>query len=95
MAAHNDYWHCANGVAVEHFDSFAGIFCSFSGETHVVDAFPAEVLKYVASEQPVTPLAVAEQLARFLEEAPASWESPVRAVLEQLAEVGIVERCPP
>ena len=92
MAMHNEVWHCAPGVVVEQFESFAGVYCRDFGETHVVNAFPAQVLKYVPSAEPITPLAIAEQLALFLGEAPESWAGPVRAVLEQLAEIGIVER---
>ena len=95
IPVHKDGWRYASGVVVEQFDTFAGVYCSDFGETHVVNAFPAQVLKYVPSAEPITPLAIAAQLALFLGEVPESWEAPVLAVLEQLAEIGIVERCAP
>jgi hypothetical protein len=95
MAMHSDGWQYATGVVVEQFESFAGVYCPAFGETHVVNAFPAQVLKYVPSGEPITPLAIAQQLALFLGEAAEDWEAPVRAVLEQLAELGIVERSAP
>ena len=62
-----------------------------SGETHILDAFPAEVFRQLPERSPGLPVeVVAESIAREFDEATDAWRGRVESALEQMARLALV-----
>jgi PqqD family protein of HPr-rel-A system len=71
----------------------AGLACYScpSGETHILDAFPAEIFRQLPERSPgVSAEAVAESIAGEFDEATAAWRGRVESALEQMARLALV-----
>lgn len=79
----------------ETFPSFLAIFNARSGDTHVLDAFPAEIFSLLTKDGRATLEDLAKHVGQLLDENPEAWQEAVSDVLEQLAEMEIVERLEP
>jgi len=68
-------------------------FCRASGETHLLDAFPAAVLEQVPAECGVPLREVAAALGEAMGEDAGAVSERVEAVLTELSLLGLVNRC--
>lgn len=81
-------------VLVEYFEDSAAAFCISSGETHIVDAFPAELLKLMPPGAPIDAAALTAAFAATMGDPAEAWSAEVEAVLCRLEQMGIVAAGP-
>ena len=77
-------------VLLEDLDDYLACYVSATGETHILDAFPAEIVRLVASaarsrEQ------IIEHLAAFLGESPGEWILKIDGILTELRQLQLVD----
>ena len=67
------------------------VYSNATGETHLLDALPAEVLLSLSSGACLTPSEIARAVAKVADEPWESWLPQVCKVLERLASMQLVE----
>lgn len=80
-------------VLIEDIDGLLACYSRLTGQTHILDAFPAEILRLVKHE-PKTPLQIREYLAGLIGEGDAGELGNVEAVLQELGALQLLESSP-
>ena len=81
-------------VLLEDIDEFLACYSLVTGRTHILDAFPGEVVKLL-SQEPKTSLDISEEFTlRVGEGNVAEWAPKIEAVLVELRELQLIEACP-
>lgn len=78
-------------ILFEDFDLFSAVYCARSGETHVFDAFPTEILRQLPAGEAVSETSVVAALAALMGEPEALCRDRVTETLLALNAMGIVE----
>jgi len=68
-------------------------FCPGSGETHVLDAFPAELLNHVPEAGTISIDELAAIVAAMVGEPVEEWCAKVRSVARELIALDLLEAC--
>lgn len=91
-----DRWQCfdEDEILIEYFEDSAALYCIASGETHIVDAFPAEILKLMIPGSSVDLAALSTAFAASVGDAAELWSDDVEAVLRRLEQMGIIAAVP-
>lgn len=85
----------AGELLFEEVDDFLCCYSCLTGKTYLFDAFPAEILKLLAS-QPHSSAELGGELARIIGEGEAQdWRAQVESVLQELRGLSLVESEPP
>ena len=78
-------------VLLEDIDECLACYSLVTGRTHILDAFPGEVVKLL-SHQPKTSFDISEDFTlRVGEGSPAEWAPKIEAVLAELRDLQLVE----
>jgi len=91
-----DIWHLRSPSEVlrEEIDQFLICYCGSTGETHILDAFPTEIMNMLASG-PKTSAQLDRDLVTAMGEEPGGWVDSVTSVLEELSRLGLVDKRTP
>ncbi|HAN29632.1 MAG TPA: hypothetical protein DCP75_18280 [Haliea salexigens] len=79
-------------LILEEVGDCVAVYSSATGETHLLDALPAEVLSCLSSGACLTHLELAVAVAEVADEPWENWQPQVCNVLERLASMQLVER---
>lgn len=79
---------------VEDLGDCAGVFCVRTGNTHIIDQFPREILLCLSSEAPRSTSAISQAIAQLLGDSEDDWIPRVHEVLQRLEVMRLVERVP-
>ena len=82
----------SSGVLLEEIDDFLACYSVVTGKTHILDAFPAEIVKQL-SALTQTSAAISAEFAARMGEDPGDWLPKIESVLVELLELHLVERC--
>lgn len=82
-------------IVFEDFDEFSAVFCELSGETHVLDAFPTEILRQLSGGMQVSEPAVVNALAALMDGPEDRLREQVSDTLLALERMQIVELSSP
>lgn len=80
----------ASQVLLEDIDGFLACYVVVTGETHILNAFPAEIVKLLASA-PQSRLQIIEHLAILLGEQSDSWVGKIDDILMGLQRLQLVD----
>lgn len=84
----------SSDVLLEDIDEFLACYSLVTGRTHILDAFPCEIIRLL-SHLPQTSLEVAEGfVSRVGEGTAAEWAPKIDPVLRELRDLRLVEACP-
>jgi len=82
-------------IEVESLGDGLAIFFRVSGETHILDAFPAHLFELLRSADASVPEEhLVERVAAMLGDTVAEWRQPVHESLTEMALLSLVERAP-
>ena len=82
-------FHAACSLSLEPLGDYVAVFSPADGETHVLDAFPAEVLALI-SEQSLSPAQIEATMASRFGGDTAEWRTPLETSLHHLRDLGLV-----
>lgn len=86
--------HSPNDLLLEEVDDFLCCYCLATGRTHILDAFPAELVRLLA-QAPRTAVELAGAIAAQVGEEDASqWLASVDPVLHELQGLQLVTQAP-
>jgi PqqD family protein of HPr-rel-A system len=77
-------------VLIEEIEGFLACYVMSTGQTHILDAFPAEIMRVLFSE-PKSTAQIREHLAVQMDDAGDSWVAKVEEVLAELQTLRMVE----
>jgi PqqD family protein of HPr-rel-A system len=77
-------------ILLEEIDGFLACYVVVTGETHILDAFPAEILRLLASA-PQSRVQISEHLATQLGENSGSWVAKIDDTLTELQRLQLVD----
>lgn len=86
--------HSPNDLLLEEVDDFLCCYCLTTGRTHILDAFPAELVRLLA-QAPRSAVELADAIAAQVGEEDASeWLASVDPVLRELQGLQLVTPAP-
>ena len=77
-------------VLLEEIDDFLACYSMLTGDTHIFDAFPAEIVKMLASA-PASAEKIRLHLAQQMGEETGDWVAAIDDTLRQLEHLQLVE----
>lgn len=79
-------------VLVEDIDGFLACYSALTGQTHILDAFPAEILRSLA-DGPKTAPEITQNLAELVEDE-FDWLDKINDVLAELHRLQLLDTLP-
>jgi PqqD family protein of HPr-rel-A system len=77
-------------VLLEDLDDFLACYVAATGETHMLDAFPAEILRRLAST-PSSREQIIRHLATLLGEQSGDWIPKIDGILAELKQLQLID----
>ena len=77
-------------VLLEEIDDFLACYSKLTGDTHIFDAFPAEIVKMLVSA-PASSDQIRTHLAQHMGEKTGDWVDAIDDILRQLEHLQLVE----
>lgn len=97
MAHMTEWWQVPAGgrLSWAQWGDYASVFSSLSGETYLLSALPAEALYLIAEAPTAWESACAVLAERCETDDSAAWQAKLRATLQDLAALDLIERRTP
>jgi len=92
-----EWWQVPAGgrLSWAQWGDYASVFSSLSGETYLLSALPAEALYLIAEAPTAWESACAVLAERCETDDSAAWQAKLRATLQDLAALDLIERRTP
>ena len=81
----------ADSLLIEHVGDCYAVYSGATGDTHLLDALPVEVLKFLVDAAPCSGSEIAALIADVMDEPADAWVAQVSEVLERLRALQLVE----
>lgn len=87
-------WHVPDPSTLlwEHWDTEYSLFDRETGETHLINALPAEILR-ILSQKTISGKALAEEMAVDCDvECTLDWQRKIEGIIRNLYAIGLIEQ---
>ncbi|MBM70805.1 MAG: hypothetical protein CME43_15150 [Haliea sp.] len=84
----------ADSLLIEHVGDCCAVYSGATGDTHLLDALPVEVLRFVIDSAPCSVVEIAALIADVVDEPADAWVVQVSEVLQRLRALQLVEHVP-